>query len=426
MTAPVASKSSSSRCSTTTGSNSWWMTSITMAAVIGFCLVFYTALHQPTVAVDSSEQGILSSTSTASENNSNSSDFTFSTTELENMRQRLTPPRPISYEKQGNAWHMTRHQVLHLHHMKTGGTSLSQLLKCATRRLMELNVRVNETVIHECSKHHYEQCVSGHDSSCAERVQTAAVMSYCAPIHDLQHTSFGWLDSSESSSEKENKESSADNTPKSKFPFAAITVLRHPVDRVWSMYRFRTKSCYQCKTLKEVLHNLNETRAGNCRNQLLNHQTRNMMIMASRNGNSSSKFLEDDVFDIDNAIHNLQHFLVGITEQMHETVQMVGKVFPWLAETLEEQNAALLFPNGNAKTFNASTASTSTCPLLHSNASPRNNRCGKDGGHWDLPSHPPDEETIQLILQHNQYDLQLYQAAVRQFELQKRVLLENE
>jgi hypothetical protein len=48
-------------------------------------------------------------------------------------------------------------------------------------------------------------------------------MSYCAPLKDLP--AFQW------DSTKEN--------------IHAITVLRDPVDRVWSMFRFQTKGCYQ-------------------------------------------------------------------------------------------------------------------------------------------------------------------------------------
>lgn len=48
-------------------------------------------------------------------------------------------------------------------------------------------------------------------------------MSYCAPLKDLP--AFQW-----------------DST---KDDIHAITVLRHPVDRVWSMFRFQTKGCYK-------------------------------------------------------------------------------------------------------------------------------------------------------------------------------------
>jgi hypothetical protein len=44
---------------------------------------------------------------------------------------------------------------------------------------------------------------------------------------------------------------------------------------------------------------------------------------------------------------------------------------------------------------------------------------GKPRTHWALPDQP-DEETRRKILQHNQMDLKLYEAAVSYFELQKR------
>jgi hypothetical protein len=60
--------------------------------------------------------------------------------------------------------------------------------------------------------------------------------------------------------------------------------------------------------------------------------------------------------------------------------------------------------------------------LPHANASPTNNHCSADGrSRWDLPDHP-DEETARVILEHNAMDLQLYEAAVAQFEMQRRAL----
>jgi hypothetical protein len=80
---------------------------------------------------------------------------------------------------------------------------------------------------------------------------------------------------------------------------------------------------------------------------------------------------------------------------------MMGQAFPWLAEHVKE--------------------SATNCSLPHANASPSNNRCGPGNTHWDLPPHP-DEETRQAIIDHNHLDVQLYEAAVQHFELQKRAL----
>ena len=49
------------------------------------------------------------------------------------------------------------------------------------------------------------------------------------------------------------------------------------------------------------------------------------------------------------------------------------------------------------------------------------NRCGDKNTHWNLPD-KPDEETYNLILKHNAMDMELYEAAVAYFELQKRAL----
>ena len=75
----------------------------------------------------------------------------------------------------------TDHRLLHLHHMKTGGTSTEELLRCAVRKM--------ET-IHECSVSHYERCVSGEDPYCVPRINQSSVVSYCAPLADL--AIFGW------------------------------------------------------------------------------------------------------------------------------------------------------------------------------------------------------------------------------------------
>jgi hypothetical protein len=45
------------------------------------------------------------------------------------------------------------HQFLHLHHMKTEGTSIDHMMKCAMKRLREdLNYTVPYYYIHECSQ----------------------------------------------------------------------------------------------------------------------------------------------------------------------------------------------------------------------------------------------------------------------------------
>ena len=55
-------------------------------------------------------------------------------------------------------------------------------------------------------------------------------MEFCAPFFAVNH--FNWT--------------GAD----------LVTVLRNPVDRVWSMYRFQTMSCYKCLPLKEIYNRI--------------------------------------------------------------------------------------------------------------------------------------------------------------------------
>jgi hypothetical protein len=211
-------------------------------------------------------------------------------------------------------------------------------------------------------------------------VEKSAIMTYCAPL--FQANQFDWANSS------------------------AVTVLRHPVDRVWSMYRFETKGCYQCIELKDYYQHVDDGTVGElydrrdesklCVAQLLNHQTRNFLTSPM-----SQDFTEED--QIHEALYNLQNrfTVVGLTEELQATVQMLGQAFPWLAEHMKD--------------------SETSCFLPHANASPSNNRCGPGNTHWDLPPHP-DEETRQAIIEHNQLDMQLYETAVQHFELEKRAL----
>lgn len=95
------------------------------------------------------------------------------------------------------------------------------------------------------------------DESCKKMIDGAAVMSYCAPLRAVDQFGWGGVDS--------------------------FTVIRHPVDRVWSMYRFQTKSCYGCRKLSEIYeeYDAGKTNVSNfrgiCLPQLMNHQTTNLL-----------------------------------------------------------------------------------------------------------------------------------------------------
>lgn len=270
-------------------------------------------------------------------------------------------------------------QFFHLHHMKTGGTSINSLINCALRRFTPLHENVPFFSLSECSGKSYIQCIEQEDNHCRPKVNSSAAMSYCAPL--FQTNQFEW--------------NQAD----------AVTVIRHPVDRVWSMFRFQTLSCYECRNLTDIYAELDENgitdgKGRTCQVQLMNHQTRNLLTSpADQNFTEEEKLAE--------ALHNInsRFAIVGLTEELPTFATMLGHTFPWLAEHLES--------DGDDH--------KNDCKLRHANSSPKNNRCGPRKTHWNLPDHP-DEETRQAILEHNQLDLKIYEAAVKQFERQKRAL----
>ena len=214
-------------------------------------------------------------------------------------------------------------------------------------------------------------------------MQNAALLSYCAPLKDLYQYPFQWNQiitnqpSSPQSLVSLNittttnhpaafvppppplKSQSHDTTRL--LPIHAITILRHPVARVWSMYRFQTKACYQCRSLLEIYQqiddeeefsNNNNNITSNtsplpppirnmCKSQLINHQTRNLLSTTTISTENTSDDELSFAFNytaeqIQNAIYNMQHVftMIGLTEDMNMTARMVGTVFPWLAEDL--------------------------------------------------------------------------------------------
>ena len=285
------------------------------------------------------------------------------------------------------------HQALHLHHMKTGGTSVDHLLRCARNRLKnDLGYEVDHFSIHECARGQFRRCVENQDDPCRESMDHAATMSFCSALKYLN--GFGWDDSQR---------------------IRALTILRHPVDRVWSMYRFETRMCYKCKNLTDVYHLMDTVETppmydSLCLAQLQNHQTANLLTSDWPENASDDQIVAE-------AIENLKSFftVVGLTEELTLTAQIIGSTFPWVNKTIE--------------------GSINRCSLPHDNSSPVNNHCIRtprtDGhaayytSHWDLPARP-DEETRKAIEKHNQLDLKVYEAAVQYFGLQKRAFEANE
>lgn len=281
-------------------------------------------------------------------------------------------------------------QFLHLHHMKTGGTSLDVYLRCAKDRLRHDRLyNIPYTTIHECSATEYEKCKSGKDEKCNHRINNAAMMSYCAPLQDLPR--FGWNPS---------------------LPQGAMTVLRHPVDRVWSMYRFETKDCYHCLPLIDIYQMMDaeddslqnqqnqqqHVLESTCLDQLQNHLVTNMVLTNSEDNTNIADM--DDSTKLSQAITSMTKFftMIGLTEQLDDTMEMAGIVFPWMKSQVDWSNR--------------------TCKLSHTNKSPMSNHCGVNHSHWDLQDQP-DDETRAAIEAHNQLDLKLLRCRCRTFRASK-------
>jgi hypothetical protein len=104
------------------------------------------------------------------------------TAALQALSEKLTPKEFLMEHHKG----LLPKQFIHLHHMKTAGNSMDHLLKCGMERYRRVqSVDISYANIHECSKSHYEKCLSGNNQSCNSRIQKAAFMSYCVPLKDL-------------------------------------------------------------------------------------------------------------------------------------------------------------------------------------------------------------------------------------------------
>lgn len=308
-------------------------------------------------------------------------------------------------------------QFFHLHHMKTGGTSLNRYINCALGRARSAAGRdwkINFGSISECSGARFRRCNLGNDTRCNTDLANAAVFSYCAPLRNVEQ--YGWQG------------------------VDAVTVMRDPVDRVWSMYRFQTKSCYKCTPLTEIyarLDNgtLNKTYfTGVCMPQIQNHLTTNLL-------SSTDAELGTDEARQAEAIHNLRHnfTVIGLTSELDTTVRMLGTIFPWLARNtsgLASGPDGAMSPATTTTTPRPTTPSRTgttqyktraqrpqnpVCEVGHANSSPKNNRCGPKNTHWALPDRP-DPATRAAIVAHNQNDIALWAEAQMHFERQKVVM----
>lgn len=348
---------------------------------------------------------------------------------IQEMAERLRPRPMLNFDTNATK------QFAHLHHMKTGGTSINKLLNCALGRARRLyqQTQIQPDAdtggasrrgqvlpfysLQECSHSRYLSCINDNSTSaqsCRSNIASASVMQYCAPLHQMSR--FDWLDAD------------------------IVTVIRHPVDRVWSMFRFQTKSCFQCTPLLDIYRHIEEGTldefcgetgcGGICIPQLLNHETRNLLTDTWDENDAGGESLSTDEEKLREALFNINNrvALVGVTDELPVFAQMLGKVFPWLAEsvTAEELGMAIEGDDGASrrkleKTTATAATAPKTCPLAHANASPNNNRCAPGNKHWALPDEP-DDETREAILRHNQLDLKIYEAAKARFQVQKEAL----
>ena len=332
------------------------------------------------------------------------------------------------------------HQFLHLHIMKTGGTSIDHMMECSKNRYEQVmttmmsstttsgkNVSLSYNTIHECKQTQYKQCIDASSldvgKQCRDTVNDTSILSYCAPLHDLPI--FGWGDEEQEKDEQEEESSAATfhsmtSTSSNSNAFQSITILRHPVDRVWSFFKFQPKGCFHCNELLDVYKSIENNTAYEmydhlCLKQLMNHQTRNLQRRQQHKSEIEVSTLYNDE-QVTQAIDSIMNFftMIGITSQLQETHTLMGIIFPWLNMTLLENSGSV----GDGDDITSDIA----CPLLHENSTPKNNHCMPDGvSHWNLPT-TPDKVTFEYIMKYNQMDMKVYEFATRYFELQQRVI----
>ncbi len=355
--------------------------------------------------------------------------------------------------------HAPPKQFYHLHHMKTGGTSLSHFISCGTRRYEKIYERmhnqsqndnddtdgdgdgeeklhINAYRLSECSKTSYNRCISDPEYSCRDSIAAATVMTYCAPLAITDY--FQWGGSGDDDNHSGSGSGSGITSSEGRIP--SVTMLRDPVERVWSMYRFQTKRCYQCKSLLEVYDDIDSGNVDNyddesiCIPQLTNHLTRNLLTNLTldelNNYTYTSQIMTDEQ-KLNDAIQSLRNrfTVVGIIERLQESIELFSYSFPWLSVDIRDSDYFQSFSyddrgnNGDGdgdgdNYLDNMDEKDLICKFPHANSSPANNRCGANGHHLDMPDHP-DEEMRRAIEKHNLLDMKLYAEALDHFELQK-------
>lgn len=236
------------------------------------------------------------------------------------------------------------------------------------------------------------------------------VMSYCASLHTVR--TFGWKDVDK------------------------ITIIRHPVDRAWSMYRFKLSSCYKCQELKDVLRKIENGTytygtigeeeiipnfvygaSNSCAVQMIGHQATNLLSSIDLYNVANDVRFPREQEIAKEAVRNLRKEFtwIGITDRIQESIDGMRTVFPFLAENLTESVVSLqdMFQRHDERFgLPEDYVDESGCAFEHRNA-------GSDPtcGTTEL-----DNETIALIEKLNNRDVAVYKAAVERFELQMEVL----
>ncbi|KAL3794849.1 hypothetical protein ACHAW5_004371 [Stephanodiscus triporus] len=341
-------------------------------------------------------------------------------------------------------------QFMHMHHMKTGGTSLDGLIRCALQRQKDLhggteikynsmsecgsmvktcmdklagnlNAKVVDNVFYQNDaqgqpqvdmKFSFDPADEAFDSTIDDlnvcSTSEAKVMSYCASLHAVR--TFGWKGVDK------------------------ITMIRNPVDRAWSMYRFTLDRCYKCQELKDVLRKIeNGTFKGeeanfvyspndSCSVQMIGHQATNLLSSIDLyNAANDVRFpMEKQI--VEEAVRNLREEItwIGLTDRMDESIRAIRDVFPFLAENISETVTALqdLFRKSgeqvgdNRFSVPEEYNDNKGCPMSHSNEG-KEPHCG---------TKELDDETIYWIKKLNNRDVAVYKAAVERFTLQMEVL----
>ena len=350
-------------------------------------------------------------------------------------------------------------QFMHMHHMKSGGTSVDGLIRCALNRQKVLHdgTAINYNSMSECGSRvrscmntlagklnatvsnnvFYRNDEDGAPNDDAPfdpadetlnipiddmnvcKTSESNVMSYCASLHAVR--TFGWKEVDK------------------------ITVIRNPMDRAWSMYRFTLNRCYNCQELKDVLKQIHSgtftSKKGgqdngdavpnfvyepndSCAVQLIGHQSTNLLSSVDLYNIANDVRFPKEADIVEEAVKNLrQDFTwIGLTDRIQESVEGFRDIFPFLSENLNDAAKTLQEEfqtrgeelDDNTFALPEGYSDANSCPFEHKNAG-RDPTCGTT----EL-----DDETKEWIMKLNRRDMAVYKAAVERFELQMEVLQE--